>query len=236
VPVSWLLQSGQTLLDLLLPPRCLHCESAGSWFCATCVSQISFIAPPVCQRCGTPIDTKTSTCKQCKNNPLNSIDGIRVVAYFENNPIRSAIHFLKYKNHKAVASALADLLANAYRQYALDLDVIVPVPLHVSRFKERGYNQSELLVKQLGNLLKLPTNVKTLQRTRKTQSQMELGAEERHKNVASAFGCSDTELANKRVLLIDDVCTTGSTLDACAEALKINNAQSVWGLTLAKAH
>jgi ComF family protein len=107
--------------------------------------------------------------------------------------------------------------------------------LHPSRFKERGYNQSELLAGQLGRLLDMPVNASTLQRVRNTKSQMQLGADERHKNVIDAFACKDKQMQNLRIILIDDVCTTGSTLDACAAALKESNVSSVWGLTLAKA-
>lgn len=166
---------------------------------------------------------------------MRYIDGVRTTAYFEDNPIRSAIHDLKYNNHRAIAIILSEILADTYRRYNLHVEVLVPVPLHYSRIKERGYNQSELLANELGNILDLPVNNSTLQRIRKTKPQMTLGANERHKNVADAFVCNDKQLANQKILLIDDVCTTGSTLDACAAALKQAGVASVWGLTLAKA-
>jgi ComF family protein len=165
---------------------------------------------------------------------LQAIDGIRSASFFEDNPIRSAIHFLKYRNHQAVASALAQILAEAYHRFRLLAQVIVPVPLHAARLRERGYNQSELLARQIGYRLNLPVNTSALQRTRSTQSQMTLGYEERHRNVSGAFTCA-ASVTGQTVLLIDDVCTTGSTLDACAQALKLAGAAAVWGLTLAKA-
>jgi ComF family protein len=177
----------------------------------------------------------TSVCRQCKNNPLQYIDGIRSAAQFEDNPIRPSIHFLKYRNHKAVASILATLLAEAYWRYQLAVDVLMPVPLHAARFRERGYNQCELLARAMGPLLHKPVNTSALYRTRATRSQMTLGVQERHQNVAEAFACSLTDLSGQKVLLIDDVCTTGSTLDACADALKKSGVVAVWGLTLAKA-
>ncbi|MBN1221024.1 MAG: ComF family protein [Anaerolineae bacterium] len=145
------------------------------------------------------------------------------------------IHFLKYRNHRATASILGHILVDTYRAYGLEVDVIVPVPLHPSRFRERGYNQSELLARQMAIILDLPVDTKTLQRVRKTKSQMELGVSERRRNVLNAFVGNSQQLAGQRVLLIDDVCTTGSTLDACAAALKDSGAISVWGLTLARA-
>ncbi len=228
-------KSTQALLDILFPPSCVSCKTTEGWLCQSCLNNISFISPPICERCGTPIATSTSFCRQCNNNPLQHIDGIRAASRFKNNPIRPAIHFLKYSNHKAVASILGKILTDTYRRYDLTADVIVPVTLHPSRFRERGYNQSELLATQAGNLLDLFVNTTTLQRARKTKSQMELGADERHKNVANAFACCNQELSGQKVLLIDDVCTTGSTLDACANALKQSGAISVWGLTLARA-
>lgn len=229
-------KSSQFLLDLLLPPSCVNCKNTEAWLCQDCLDKISFIGPPVCNRCGTPLSTDDLLlCAQCKNNPLQSIDGIRSASYFEDNPIRPAIHFLKYRNHRAVASILSKILVDAYRCYDLEAEVIVPVPLHDSRFKERGYNQSELLVSEIAAFFDLPVNTDTLQRVRKTESQMKLGIDQRHQNVLNAFVCRSRKLVGQKVLLVDDVCTTGSTLDACAVALKEGGVASVWGLTLARA-
>jgi len=225
----------QSLFDLLYPPVCLNCKSSDSWLCPDCLAKIAFIHPPICERCGTPKSNVGQTCEQCQNNPLQYIDGIRSAAYFENESLRPAIHFLKYKNHKMVAAILAEILADACRRFNLSSDVILPVPLHSTRYRERGYNQSELLARQLGTLLDRPVNTTTLVRVRKTRSQMELGASERHQNVTDAFACGHDDLLGQVVLLIDDVCTTGSTLDACADALKQTGVAFVWGMTLAKA-
>lgn len=225
----------QALLDLLYPPRCVSCQNPDAWLCPHCLNNILFIHAPFCQCCGTPLATSLSSCGQCRKNPLKYIDGIRAVSLFKNNPIRPAIHFLKYNNHKAVAAILGKLLADAYQDYNLSADVIVPVPLHPARLHERGYNQSELLARNVGKFLSLPVNTTTVQRVRQTKSQMELGAKERYRNVAGAFSCRDNVLSGQRVLLIDDVYTTGSTLVACAEALKQKGVATVWGLTLAKA-
>ncbi|RMF05264.1 MAG: ComF family protein [Chloroflexi bacterium] len=236
MPGLWLEKTGQTLLNFFLPPRCLNCQADGSWLCDSCVRQIDFITTAVCHHCGTPAENGSTFCRQCKNNPLKHIDGIRTAAWFENNPMREAIHQLKYQNHRAVAEPLAQILANTVHHYNLKVDVVAPVPLHSSRLRERGYNQSEILVSWLAKYLQIPANTKSLYRSRKTRSQMTLGAEERRTNVVNAFACKDNRLQNLRVLVVDDVCTTGSTLDACAAALKLQGkAAQVWGLTLAKA-
>lgn len=227
----------QFLLDLLYPPSCVNCKTTNEWLCQDCLKRIAFITPPVCERCGTSISTDgLPLCVQCKNNPLQSTDGIRSASYYEDNPIRPAIHFLKYRNHRGLASILGKMLIDAYRCYNLNLDVIVPVPLHASRLRERGYNQSQLLANEVGIFFDLPVDTDTLQRVRKTKSQMELEGNERRQNVLDAFACRSKKLAGQRVLLIDDVYTTGSTLDACASALKEGGVASVWGLTLAKTH
>jgi ComF family protein len=227
----------QFLLDLLYPPCCVNCKTTNEWLCQDCFKRIAFITFPVCERCGASISTDgLPLCVQCKNNPLQSTDGIRSASYYEDNPIRPAIHFLKYRNHRGLASILGKILIEAYRRYNLKADVIVPVPLHPSRLRERGYNQSQLLANEIGIFFNLPVDTDTLQRVRKTKSQMELEVNERRQNVLNAFVCRSKKLAGQKVLLVDDVCTTGSTLDACAAALKEGGAASVWGLTLAKTH
>lgn len=114
-------------------------------------------------------------------------------------------------------------------------DVIVPVPLHASRLRERGYNQAALLARELAQRAEIALNERTLVRKRATAPQVELSAKERRENVHDAFCCSDDGLAEKHVLLVDDVCTTGATLEACAIALRKSGARSVQALTLARA-
>jgi ComF family protein len=209
----------------------VHCENNGSWFCQSCLDQISYTSTNVC-RCG-----EVLSCKYCQNGFLQNLDGVRSATYFEENgPIQSAIHALKYHNNRAVVNDLGKILADAYQRYQLNIDVVVPVPLHYSRLRERGYNQSELLAKELCQAYSLPLDIMTLHRIRQTEAQVRLKkVNERYQNVCGAFSCSSNKLASQTVLLIDDVCTTGSTLDACAVALKQSGTTSVWVLTLAKA-
>lgn len=236
MPGSFVKKVAQTFFDLLLPPKCIHCKAASRWLCQSCLEKIPLITGSLCSRCGAPLPQgAASTCRHCRLHPLSAIDGIRAAAVFTDNPLRSAIHEFKYNNHRAVTTILGEMLLAAYQRHGLEAEVILPVPLHEARLKERGYNQSELLARPLGQALNLPVELATLRRVRKTESQMTLGSEERYKNVSGAFTCRDKTLAERRVLLVDDVCTTGSTLDACAAALKAGGAASVWGLTLAKA-
>jgi len=151
-----------------------------------------------------------------------------------NGPLQKAIHSFKYKGLRALANTLGDLLYDGWVAAPQAVDVIVPVPLHPSRSRERGYNQSALLVRELGRLAALPIEERTLKRVTPTRPQVGLSAEERAENVRNAFRCHDNRLQGLRVLLVDDVLTSGATLHACAHALVQGNVRAVWGFTLTR--
>ena len=229
-------KSSRFLLDFVFPPHCVSCKAANHWLCPVCLSRIAFIHEPFCKRCGIPVESdKVKLAQSCPHHNLQFIDGIRSAAYFDHTPIRPAIHAFKYNNHRALSAALGQILADAYRRYHLRAEIVAPVPLHRLRARERGFNQSELLARALSQILGLPLNTTTLQRVGQTRSQVDLTAAERQQNVGDAFACRDRGLAKLRVLLVDDVCTTGATLDACAAALHRGGATSSWGLTLTRA-
>lgn len=172
-------------------------------------------------------------CLRCQH-ASSQMDGIRSVAFFE-GPIREAIHRLKYSNSQALAAPLGEMMVSYWQDVHLPADVIVPVPLHARRLRERGYNQAALLARELGKGVGLPVLENALIRVRDTAPQVDLNAEERKENVHGAFHCLDDRLAGKRVLLVDDVYTTGATLEACSLALKQRGVRTVWALTLARA-
>jgi ComF family protein len=220
----------QALLDLLFPPRCVICRSADAdWFCNSCRSEINRILPPLCDRCGRPLDKRV--CSYCTTTPLQ-IDGIRAMAFFEGN-LRKAIHAFKYGQRPELANILGRLASEYLSAHPLPADLITAVPLHPERERSRGYNQSRLLARIVGTQTNLSVWEDALTRVRATQSQVELNAEERIANVQGAFA-ADGRVAGKRILLIDDVCTTGATMDACSVALKERGAKSVWELALAR--
>lgn len=219
-------------LDLLYPMRCVGCGRSGALYCVSCYASVSLISPPVCPLCGEP-GQRPGLCPGCQGHPLR-IDGIRSVATYE-GALREAIHCFKYKYMRGLAEVLGGLLVTFWRANAFSVDAIVPVPLHRRRVRERGYNQSAVLALVLGREVQLPVLTDALQRDRYTISQVRLGWQERRKNVADAFSCVDRRLAGKHVLLVDDVCTTGSTLEACSIALRAGGARSVHALTLARA-
>lgn len=150
-------------------------------------------------------------------------------------PLRRAIHAFKYNYTRDLAVPLGEMLATFWRAFPLPADVVVPVPLHPRRLRERGYNQSALLAVYLGECTGLPVLTESLHRIRHTRSQARLDARQRKQNVAGAFACLGDAVRGRSVLLVDDVCTTGATLEACSVALKEGGARSVWALTLARA-
>lgn len=162
------------------------------------------------------------------------MEGIRSVLLFE-GPARAAIHYFKYRQAQELAKPLGGLLAEYWLSHPIQVDLIVPVPLHPSRLRVRGYNQAALLAQQLGQRAGLPVDEGALRRIRATASQMRLDARQRRQNVRGAFRCPDGRVRGQQVLLIDDVCTTGATLEACADALRAGGAKAVWALTLARA-
>ena len=149
---------------------------------------------------------------------------------------REAVHRLKYGNLRAIAPQMGSLLADFLDRRGVDGDILVPVALHRRRERQRGYNQASLLAQQVGEGLGLPVVAEALSRRRDTPSQTGRSqAEERRANVQGSFTCQRQEIVSGlNVLLVDDVCTTGATLDACAAALKDAGAESVTGVTFAR--
>lgn len=148
--------------------------------------------------------------------------------------MRQAIHHLKYSSSQDLATPLGEMMVSYWQDVPLPADVIVPVPLHARRLRERGYNQAALLARELGKGMGLPVLENALVRVRDTSSQVDLSAQKRKENMRGAFHCPDDRSAGKRVLLVDDVYTTGATLEACSLALRQRGVHTVWALTLAR--
>ncbi len=221
------------LLDLCLPPCCVVCGKVEVWLCENCASQIPFLGASICPRCGRPWFAK-GVCSNCLTNPLN-IAPVRS-AYLYDGPVRDAIHAYKFRGARSLCTLLAQCMAEAWKSYAMQTDYLIPVPLHPEREQKRGYNQSMLLARELGRILNVPVVEDELVRTRNTASQTHLSREERLTNVAGAFACkTQHRFAGKRVTLIDDVATTGATLEASALALLAYGAGKVGAFTLSRA-
>ena len=217
-------------LDLLFPPECAVCSREGSFLCAGCEPSLPRLAPPYCRRCAEP--DVAPVCTWCRAN-APAYERIRA-PYRYTGPVRDMVHDLKYANIRALAPTLGGLLADYLASLRFEADVISPVPLHSRRERSRGYNQSHLLAREVSRRIGISMADDRLLRSMDTPPQVAMsGREERRQNIDGAFECT-RDAGGLRVLLIDDVVTTGSTMSACASALKDAGAKSVLGLALAR--
>lgn len=219
------------LLDILFPPRCVACGAAGAWFCSACLAAVTPLPSPFCSHCGRPLG-RQGICRRCQLEPTQILSITSYSAYRQ--PLRKAIHAFKYDGMRVLCEPLAGFLVKALEEQHITADLIVPVPLHRARIRERGYNQSALLARTLGRHSGIRVDEEALVRVKNTPPQVGLNREQRRQNMAGAFCCSH-HISGQNVLLIDDVCTTGATLEACAQELAAAGAQSVQALTLARA-
>ena len=230
-----LLSLANYVLDLVFPPQCVGCRHGGHVLCPSCLDAIRPLAPPFCWHCHTSLVSGDS-CKQCQHYPLH-INGLRAVSAYQ-EPLRTCIYALKYRGNRRIAEPLGHLLAEAYLRYQLQADAIVPVPLHYERQYQRGYNQAALLARSCAERVGVPVCEDLVIRQRATPAQVGLGLRARVENVAGAFLCPSQFSApamNKRsIVIIDDVCTTGATIEACAAPLFAAGVRSIWGLVLAR--
>ena len=225
--------AGRSLLDALYPLECVGCGDSGKAICDRCAANLSALKPPYCRTCAVP--GNFARCQTCAES-VRQFDGIRA-PYRYAGTMRQAILALKYGGIKASAPQLGDLLADYLDDNPLPGEVVTAVPMHARRLRERGYNQADLLARRVAARCNLQYDAELLFRTRQVEPQAGIGsAAQRAVNVADSIAVStDHDVAGAGVILIDDVATTGSTLETCASALKRAGAASVWGLTLAVA-
>ncbi len=248
-PASWSRVAGDALLSVLLAPSCVVCgDLLGTPLegpvCGSCWSSIRLITPPICQRCGGPlaswqsISQESARCARCRRGSP-SVDRGCAIGEYEGS-LRSILHAFKYQRHRSLGARLGRLMRMHGRELLMDADLVVPVPLHSLRLMARGFNQAEDLSRQVG----LPV-ARVLKRTRRTPPQVSLPSSRRHRNVRDAFALRRTlwmrlsgrppRVAGRIVVLVDDVSTTGATLEACARVLKAAGAREVRALTAARA-
>jgi len=225
------------LVDFLLPPTCGSCRTQverTDALCPSCWHKLSFISTPYCACCGVPFAVPTeagSLCAVCLAEPPPWASARAALVYDEAS--RALIGRFKYSDHTFLAPTLLPWLERAVGEIRGEIDLIVPVPLHRYRLWRRRYNQSALLARLLSERISCPSALQALERTRRTRPQVGLEAEERKKNVKNAFAAKP-DVKDKRILLVDDVFTTGATLSACTKALLKAGAKDVRVLTLAR--
>jgi ComF family protein len=229
-------------LDVVFPPLCVACRTRVAEphsLCSRCWNAMSFLEGPACVRCGAPFDLDPgadTVCGPCHARP-RAFDRARALARYD-DASKGLILAFKHGDRLDHSPAFARWLERAGRPLLEEADVIVPVPLHRWRLWHRRYNQAAVLAAGIGRLTGTPVDHRALERRRATPSQGVMpSASARRRNVLGAFVVTPTRIAairGKRVLLVDDVFTTGATLDACARALKRAGAAAVDALTIAR--
>ena len=232
------------IIDCVFPPRCITCGTLLEAcrplpFCPDCYGGIRFIHSPLCPRCGLPFPAVEGTdhlCGEClaAEKPYAVA---RSVGLYEGTLLK-AIHLFKYKGKigigRILGALMADFAGSLWDMKAFSL--VLPVPLHKSRLRQRGFNQAVILARVLAKRFTLPLDFMALRRHLLTAPQVGLGREDRLTNVRGAFSIhKPAKVAGRRILLVDDVYTTGSTLSECASILMRADAEAVAALTLARA-
>ena len=248
---AWMSGAGDALVSVLFPAGCRLCErvlvhASTVPICEECLGSFPSLGGAACETCGQPLAAwslggtreehaaEGLVCPECQSREYG-FDRARSYAIYKAGLVR-AIVLLKFERVEPLGRWFAERLAEVVRREGIAADVVVPVPLHRQREQERGYNQADLIAKPLARKLGLPYRAVLLVRTKPRPDKHILSLEERWDSVRGAFATRPgTQVDNLRVLLVDDVMTTGATLDACAKALRGAGAKSVIGLTVARA-
>ena len=221
-----------TGIDLIFPPSCAGCGKPSIRWCCDCESKIIAINGPTCYICGLP-RTKPGFCQRCSvNRP--AFAKLRSWAVYS-DPIRKALLRLKYSNDVGLGEIFASKLLDLFPGLGWNVDLVVPVPLGRFRQRQRGYNQSDLIARIFAASIGILYDPKVLSRNRETRSQVELELDEREVNVKGAFTAMSDRIRDKKILVIDDIATTGATLSACSEALLAAGAAEILAITVARA-
>jgi len=222
------------ILDLIFPKFCLGCgQEGGAWLCWECLKKILPVQTQVCPACG-KIAEQGKFCRPCR---VPSLSGIIVAGYYEEGSLKEIIHNFKYNAVRELGELLGTMMTTSLEEnFSMNKDfLITAVPLHFLRRAKRGYNQSEILAEIIASRLNLEKNFKTLYKFRGTTAQVQTSGKERLKNIKNSFKINKKiRLSGRRIILVDDVATTGATLQECARLLKKAGAKEVWGLVAAK--
>ncbi|MDI9476257.1 MAG: ComF family protein [Natronincolaceae bacterium] len=229
-------------LDLIYPSKtiCYICggtleENAKYSLCSNCYNNLPFIPEHHCTKCSTPLRMIEDgpICRQCKDTNYYFDRAISIAEYKKD--VKTLIYKLKYSGHTYLATTIGCIMADKLKQEGIETDIIIPVPLYKRKEKERGFNQAILISKYMAEKTNMPLNIDAFIRIKNTKVMHNLSRRERLENVKGAFKVINRgTIANKDVLLVDDIFTTGSTVNSCSKELTDNGAKSVTVLTFAR--
>lgn len=220
------------VIRILYPRRCPICQEiivGNGYVCSACKKELPYIKEPRCKKCGKSLDEDVQEyCFDCAKGKHVFDKGVAVWRYTK--AMKQSIHRFKYDNKREYADFFVEEVIKHYGEWigSMQVDAVIPVPLHRSKQRMRGFNQAELIAKGIGKALDLPVETKYVERYRKTKVQNVLNDTERKNNVKKAFKITCNDVKLKRILLVDDIYTTGSTIDAIAEVLKTAGAEQVY--------
>lgn len=225
------------LIDLLFPRRCPVCDDIvipkGRKICPECLKKLSFVTNPVCKKCGKKvISNDVEYCFDCVRHKRSFESGRALIHYDET--AKASMVNIKYKNKREYLDFYGEAMAVRYEKWILSMkpDVLVPVPVHPTRQRERGFNQAHILACRIGERAAIPVETGMLLRNKKTIPQKGLNPSQRLKNLEEAFVPGNVTSGVETVLLIDDIYTTGSTIEACTRALKRAGIKKIYFLTI----
>lgn len=217
-------------LDLFFPKKCLLCGHIGKYFCDCCKNKLPHNEQLICPGCLNPSLSGITHAFCHKKTPIDQV----FFPFKYEGAIKKAIKKIKYQGVFAITEDLVAITAERVDQTLFTDMLLVPVPLHQKRYKTRGFNQAELIAKHLSQLWHIPYDATVLKRVRNTRPQVELKKKDRQSNIKGAFEvCDSKKVKDRKIVLVDDVFTTGATLTECARVLKKKKASTIWVFTIA---
>ncbi len=242
-PLIFAKKTRNIILDTLFPKNCLGCGKEGNWLCPSCFSETQLLDFQLCPYCEKNITRGGVPCPECKNLKKISLDCLIVAVPYDNPAVKKLVHYLKYRFVSDASVPLSELMVRSLvRNDCLIPDLVIPVPLHKRRLRWRGFNQSQVLAENISESLAPHLKIEVidiLRRKKYNKSQMEINNYgKRLENVRGIFSFNDqfknNYLEKKVVLLVDDIATTGATLEECAKILKENGAKKVFAAVVAR--
>ncbi|MCI7814497.1 MAG: ComF family protein [Lachnospiraceae bacterium] len=227
----------QWVIGIFYPYQCPFCRTIVGGghpdLCASCRENIKKISEPRCKKCGRPIRVpEKEFCGDCEEKPHLYEEGMALYLY--EGEVRKAVHRLKFQNQRVYGEIFGKAMAEAFEEKIKKwgVEAVIPVPMYKKKQRKRGYNQAELLAREVAQRLELPLLCDLVVRTRDTKPQKELTGKERENNLKKAFLMVDDAVKLRKILIVDDIYTTGSTVDAMADVLKRHGVEAVYFISL----